>query len=78
MTVPKHTWRFVFAAAVTGVLLWLVLATMARLPWQLDVLIAALVALAFAFYFERDPSPGVTAHGALTKATKNHDDHKAM
>jgi len=42
---------------MTAVLLWIVLSEMARLPWQLDVLIAIAAALAFAFYFERDEDP---------------------
>ena len=53
----KSVLRFAFAAATTAVLLWIVLSTMARLPWQLDVLIAIVAALAFAFYFERDEDP---------------------
>jgi lysylphosphatidylglycerol synthetase-like protein (DUF2156 family) len=55
--VQKPVLRLAFVAAMTAVLLWIVLSTMARLPWQLDVLIAIVAALAFAFYFERDEDP---------------------
>jgi hypothetical protein len=55
--VQKPVLRLAFVAAMTAVLLWIVLSEMARLPWQLDVLIAIAAALAFAFYFERDEDP---------------------
>jgi hypothetical protein len=55
--VQKSVLRFAFAATTAAVLLWIVLSTMVRLPWQLDVLIAIGAALAFAFYFERDDDP---------------------
>jgi hypothetical protein len=50
---PKPMLRVAFAVA-TPLLLWAVLAGMARLSWQVDGLIAAAACVAFAFYFERD------------------------
>ena len=44
----------VAVAAAGAILLWITLWWMSRLSWEMNVVIALVASLAFAFYFERD------------------------